>query len=558
MQVDTALEYDTFPLDQPVRLYLMVLVKASSAQNETKRRALNLSLVIDRSGSMAGAKIDYTRRAANMLVQNLGMNDTLSVVLYNDTVDTLLMPEKVQRKDIINQQISRITPSGATNLSGGWLQGCNLVAMNHQAAQTNRVILISDGLANRGVTETEKLLSFATQKFGEGISTTTMGLGDDFNEELLMQMANSGGGAYYYIDSPEVMPTILNEELTGLLKLVGQNLTISISGPLSSNVRQMNAYPEEPGIAGKTFRLGDVFGDEIKALVLEVNAPAFTSPGTHQLAALTVDFDELTDTGASHQTIQRLINVTVSGTADKPLRAANAEVIEQVMLLKAAQARRRAVELADNGKFSEASQVLEAVIVEINESAVGAAPVLEDEKESLAKQASDLSHTAANPSATGTSPVAPADYVKMRKKMASQAFYTMTSRHNETVILRQRMEAPTESPKPDFKPLDPSTQSQVTGSPKFAQYGEHNYPIEGEEMHFGRAVENDVIINERGVSRYHCVLRKEGDVYWLEDTGSTNGTVVNGVTVKGRHSVRPGDVVHIGEAKIRFHNGESE
>lgn len=558
MQVDTALEYDTFPLDQPVRLYLMVLVKAASAQNETKRRALNLSLVIDRSGSMAGAKIDYTRRAANMLVQNLSVNDTLSVVLYNDTVDTLLMPEKVQRKDIINQQISRITPSGATNLSGGWLQGCNLVAMNLQAAQTNRVILISDGLANRGVTETEKLLSFATQKFGEGISTTTMGLGDDFNEELLMQLANSGGGAYYYIDSPEVMPTILNEELTGLLKLVGQNLTISIAGPLSSSVRQMNAYPEEPGIAGKTFRLGDVFGDEIKALVLEVTAPAFTSPGTHQLAALTIDFDELTDTGASHQTIQRLINVNVSGTADKPLRAANAEVIEQVMLLKAAQARRRAVELADNGKFSEASQVLEAVIVEINESAVGAAPVLEDEKESLAKQASDLSHTAANPSATGTSPVAPAEYVKMRKKMASQAFYTMTSRHNETVILRQRMEAPTESPKPDFKPLDTSTQSQVTGSPKFAQYGEHNYPIEGEEMHFGRAVENDVIINERGVSRYHCVLRKEGDVYWLEDTGSTNGTVVNGVTVKGRHSVRPGDVVHIGEAKIRFHNGESE
>ena len=558
MQVDTALEYDSFPVGQPLRVYLMVLVKADAATDEAKRRALNLSLVIDRSGSMAGAKIDYTRRAASMLVQNLGLNDLLSVVLYNDTVDTLLMPEKVQRKDIINQQIQRITPSGATNLSGGWLQGCNLVAMHLDASQTNRVILISDGLANRGVSDTEKLVSFAKQKFGEGVSTTTMGLGDDFNEELLMALANAGGGAYYYIDSPEVMPTILNEELTGLLKLVGQNLTIKVSGPAASAIKQMNPYPEEPAIGGTVFRLGDVFGNEIKALVLELQLPAFTTEGSHQIAALTIDFDQLTDSGAKHQTIQREISVKVKGTVSSAIASADVRVAEQVMLLKVAHARRRAVELADHGKFNEASQVLEAVIEEIDGSAVSNVPMLQDEKKSLAKQASDLNLTGANPPVGGTgSTPAPTDYVKMRKKMASQAFYTMTNRHNETVILRQRMEAPTEPPHPE-KPLDTETRPQNLGAPRYAQYGEHNYPIEGDEMHFGRAVENDVIINERGVSRFHCVLRKEGELYWLEDTGSTNGTVVNGVTIRGRHSIRPGDIVHLGEAKIRFHDGESE
>lgn len=558
MHVDTTLEHDIFPVGHAINVHLMVLVKAAAAQDENTRRPLNLSLVIDRSGSMAGAKIDYTRRAAGMLVQNLGMADTLSVVLYNDTVDTLLMPEKVQRKDIINQQIQRIAPSGATNLSGGWLQGCNLVAMNLDSAHTNRVILISDGLANRGVTDTEKLISFARQKYGEGVSTTAMGLGDDFNEELLMGLANAGGGAYYYIDSPEVMPTILNEELTGLLKLVGQNLTISVTGQSASSVRQMNAYPEEPSATGKLFRLGDMFGDEIKALVLELSLPAVYEVGVQQIASLTIEYDQLTDTGASHQVIQRDISVTISGAADKPVRA-NASVVEQVMLLKAAQARRKAVELADHGKFSEASQVLEAVIVEINESQVGEAPELVEEKKSLARQASDLTNT--DDSRAGSGAV-PADYVKMRKKMASQAFYTMTNRHNETVILRQRMEAPTEPPKTEFRPLETSMLEQQppapASAPKFAQYGEHNYPIEGEEMHFGRAVENDVIINERGVSRYHCVLRKDGDLYWLEDTGSTNGTVVNGITIKSRHSIRSGDVVHLGEAKIRFHDGEAE
>lgn len=558
MQVDIALEYDTFPVGQPLRVYLMVLVKAGAADGETRRRALNLSLVIDRSGSMAGAKIDNTRRAASMLVQNLGLNDLLSVVLYNDTVETLLMPEKVQRKDIINQQIQRITPGGATNLSGGWLQGCNLVAMHLDSGQTNRVILISDGLANRGVSDTEKLVAFARQKFDEGVSTTTMGLGDDFNEELLMALANAGGGAYYYIDSPEVMPDILNEELTGLLKLVGQNLAITVSGPAASAIKQMNAYPEEPTAGGTIFRLGDVFGSEIKALVLELNLPALATEGKQQIAALTIDYDQLTGSGAKHHTIQREINVTAKGTSTSAIAQADVRVVEQVMLLKVAQARRRAVELADHGKFGEASQVLEAVIEEIDGSAVSRVPLLLDEKKSLVKQASDLSNTGANPPVGGTSTGGvPVDYSKMRKKMASQAFYTMTNRHNETVILRQRMEAPTKGPHPE-KPLDTETRPQNLGTPRFARYGEHNYPIDDDEMHFGRAVENDVIVNERGVSRFHCVLRKEGDLYWLEDTGSTNGTVVNGVTIRGRYSIRSGDIIHIGEAKIRFYDGESE
>lgn len=556
MHVDTALEFDTFPVGQQVKVYLMVLVKAASAADETNRRPLNLSLVVDRSGSMAGAKIDYTRRAASMLVQNLGVSDILSVVLYNDTVDTLLMPEPVRRKDIINQQIERIVPSGATNLSGGWLQGCNLVAMNSGEGQTNRVILISDGLANRGVTDTEKLISFAKQKFGEGIGTTTMGLGDEFNEELLMALANAGGGAYYYIESPEVMPSILDEELTGLLKLVGQNLTIAVSSPVSASLKQMNAYPEERVSAGKVFRMGDVFGDEIKALVLELHVPAFATEGTHRLVSLDIAYDQLTDGGIQHQTIARAIDVTVSGSAVRPVRIANAGVMEQVMLLKAAQARRRAVELADHGKFGEASQVLEAVIAEIDGSTLGGVPLLMDEKKSLARQAKDLSNTAANPPESGSG----ADYLKMRKRMASQAFYTMTSRHNETVVLRQRMEAPTEPPRPTQKSetVEAAAAENSSTAPAYARYGDHDYPIDGMEMHFGRAVENDVIINERGVSRYHCVLRKDGAVYWLEDTGSTNGTVVNGITLKGRHSIRVGDVVHLGDARIRFHNGETE
>jgi len=550
MQVECALEYDTFPLNHPVRLYVMVLVKADTVLNEAKRRPLNLSLVVDRSGSMAGAKIDYTRRAAMMLVQNLGLNDTLSIVLYNDEVTTLLPPEKVQRKDIINQQVQRITPSGATNLSGGWLEGVKWVGQGIQPDQTNRVIIISDGLANRGVTDTEKLVSFAKQKYGEGVSTTTMGLGEDFNEDLLMQMANAGGGAYYYIENPEAMPTILNEELSGLLSLVGQNLSVTVTGAQAGGVRQMNAYVEDLAAGGKIYRLGDLFGDEVKALVLEIQMPSATVEGRLNVASLRVEYDKLSDHGTEHIVVERDIDVTISRDASLPTRKGNPEVTQQVMLLKAAQARRKAVALADEGKFNEASEILEQVVSEIRQSEVSENDSLQDESAALSREADALKSTSDGSES----------YRQQRKMMQSQAMYTMTSRHNETVILRRRTETATEAPHNDFESteanLHVSAVAQVSGNmPKFARYGEHDYPLTVDEIHIGRAVENTIIVNDRGVSRYHCVLRREKNSLWLEDTGSTNGTLVNTVPLRGRHILHNGDLLQIGEAKVLFHSG---
>ena len=120
MQADFVLDYDVLTIQQPHKVYLIARLVAGSAPDNEQRRPLNLSMVIDHSGSMAGEKLDYTRQAAQFLVQNLSTRDILSIVLYNNRVETLVTPAPVQHKDAINQRIDDVKASGTTNLSGGW------------------------------------------------------------------------------------------------------------------------------------------------------------------------------------------------------------------------------------------------------------------------------------------------------------------------------------------------------------------------------------------------------------------------------------------------------
>ncbi|MBC8100797.1 MAG: VWA domain-containing protein [Armatimonadetes bacterium] len=569
MRANFALDYDVLTVEQPQKLYLMAYLTAGPAPTDRQRRPLNISLVVDRSGSMAGDKIEYTRQAAQLLVQNLGVNDTLSIVLYNDHVETLLQPERVQRKDVINQHIKGIKPGGTTNLSGGWLQGCGLVAQNLNADQLNRVILMTDGLANRGVTQSDKLIALAQQKRAEGISTTTMGLGSDFNEDLLMNMANAGGGAFYFIESPEVTPVIFQEELQGLLSVVGQNLVISVDQTeFIAEVKQLNAYPTERIGRRVAFRLGDVFGDEVKALLIELSIPALKEIGQRQIATLRFEYDELGDTGSQHQVWEMpvMVNVAPSGAMTAP--EGNREVRRSVLLLQAAQARRQAVEAADKGKYGDAAKALRDAVDRIATSALDDQQ-LNEEQTALQKQADEMEKGASMYD----------EY--SRKSMSTQAFYTMSSRHDDTVVLRLREQQREQAQQAkEGKALETLESHQIkvsdvqaalaesptplTGSdltvktPVFLHWQDKHFPLKGDAMSIGRSTENDIIIPVKGVSRVHVLLKREEGLLVLTDNNSTNGTLVNGVPLASqqRHVLKVGDEVTLCDEKLLFNANE--
>lgn len=575
MQADFLLDYDTLVINKPQKVHLMARFVTGPANIEDHdRRPLNISLVIDRSGSMAGQKIDFTRQAAQFLVQNLGSSDLLSIVLYNEQVETLLPPEQVRRKDAINQRIGNIKPSGTTNLSGGWLEGCNHVWQNLDENHLNRVIVISDGLANRGVTQTDELVKLARKKLEQGVSTTTMGLGRDFNEDLLMEMASAGGGAYYFIESPEVTPLIFQEELKGLLNVVGQNLTITVEPTHHLKfVSQLNAYAMHSDGNGYTFRLGDIFGDEVKALLMELSLDGLPATGNIQVATLRFEFDEILAQGTEHRILERpiMVDVRASVGEDEIVRV-NPEVQQSMLLLKAAQARRTAVKAADKGQYRTAADSLREVADAIENSQVIDAELIE-EQTALLQQADEMEKGANRYD----------EY--SRKSMATQALYSLTSRHEATMMLRNRErerllgKEPAEQQQPaknqpsatgqndptltDFsrdqlKLMPESVEPQPGVVPTHVRWKEQVFALDADLMRIGRAKHNEIVIPVKGVSRFHCQLRRVDGELLIEDVGSTNGTMLGSEQLQGAHTLSVGDIVYLCDEKLIFYAAGSQ
>ncbi len=558
MRAEFSLDYDVLTLERPQKLYLMAQFVAGVSLNSGQRRPLNLSLVIDRSGSMAGAKMDYTRQAAQFLVQHLSPMDTLSIVLYSDKVETIVAPERVVNKDAIAQKLERIRASGTTNLSAGWLEGCQNVARHLSAETLDRVILMSDGLANRGVTDKAQLVALAQQKYGEGVSTTTMGLGNDFNEDLLMDIANGGGGAFYFIESPEVAPEIFKEELRGLLSVVGQNLTIAIATTSQvTGVRQLNAYPTHMDGKHTSYRLGDIFAEEVKALVLELSIPSLSSLGEQQIATLRFEYDDITNNTTHHQVLEMpvMIKVKASGELSAPQ---DGDVVQAVLLLQAANARQEAVKSADVGDYLSASQVLKSAALAIQKSGVQSSPLLEEEKVLLSQaQLMEQGAGAYN------------DY--SRKSMSTQAYYTQTNRHEDTVMLRAReinrqTKNLSEEPPPPLsvsdvptaiEPIEEAVPYQPDVTPTHVAWRGSIFELLGDVIRIGRSSHNEIVIDETGVSRFHAQLRRDGGGLLVEDLGSTNGTMVGGERLTVAYRLSVGDVVYLCDEKLIFRLGKT-
>ncbi|MCK4689603.1 MAG: VWA domain-containing protein, partial [Candidatus Marinimicrobia bacterium] len=257
--------------DEPVYLQIELF---SQEIEDKERIPLNISLVIDRSGSMASErKLDYVKKAAEFVVNNLGVDDILSLVTYESSIQTPIKAQNANRKDFFLQTIRSITSGGSTNLSGGMLEGYTQTHKNRRTGQVNRVLLLSDGLANRGITDPRMLQDICRERVSRGISISTFGVGANYNEDLMLGLAEYGSGNYYFIDTPEKIPAIFSQELKGLLAVTAQNVKLEIEPNSDVVIQEVYGYISESSGNLTVVTIGDIYSNEHRTIILKLMPP---------------------------------------------------------------------------------------------------------------------------------------------------------------------------------------------------------------------------------------------------------------------------------------------
>jgi Ca-activated chloride channel family protein len=334
--------------DAPVVLDVLVRITPPQPEVHFPRPPLNLALVLDRSGSMAeGKKMPFAREAAVFAVQQLLPTDRVGVTLFDDVVEVLVPGGPAADKPGLVRRIQQVQPRGSTNLHGGWAEGGRQAEAGLVPGGVNRVLLLSDGLANVGVVDPNTIAAEARGLAARGVGTTTMGVGTDYNEDLLEAMALAGDGRYYYIESPVQLVDIFQTELQGLMDTLGQKVSLGLEPMDGAAVADvLNDLEKAP--TGRLM-LPNLVVDMPVLVVIRLKLPP--SPADATVLRVRLAWDAPRDGG------RRVLRAALGGLPAVPMAEWSAlpedpDVREQVALLMVARAQKEAARAAERGDFT--------------------------------------------------------------------------------------------------------------------------------------------------------------------------------------------------------------
>jgi Ca-activated chloride channel family protein len=252
--------------------FVLVELEAPAAAQQATRDPVNLAFVLDRSGSMSGQKIELAKRAIETAVDRLLPSDRFSVVCYDDRIDVVVEGTTASREAKTNaiDRLRAIDARGSTNLAGGWLRGAEQVALEMASAGVNRVLVLTDGLANVGITDPGELAGHARELRARGVTTSTFGVGEDFDEGLLQSMADAGGGHFHFIASAAQIQDHIATEVGELLQVVARDTVLEITAPETLEVGTLSPYAIERRGSRHHVLLGDLVAEQRLEVVLRV------------------------------------------------------------------------------------------------------------------------------------------------------------------------------------------------------------------------------------------------------------------------------------------------
>ena len=239
-----------------------------------RRPPVNLILVIDESGSMnERGKMTYAKKAAKNMINNLNSNDRVGVIAYSDYARVVSPLERLKNKSKLKRRIDQIYPTNATNLSAGLVDGIRELKYEDDYRRINKVILLSDGLANRGVTDIYSLSKIASRASSEGVYITTMGLGVHFDEDLMATVAEYGAGNYYFIESPNQIAYIFDKEFRKMSSTIARDAVLEIDLEDDVELEELYGYKYDKDDNKIRIKLGDYYSGQERNIKMSLKVP---------------------------------------------------------------------------------------------------------------------------------------------------------------------------------------------------------------------------------------------------------------------------------------------
>ena len=270
---------------------IMVRVQAPDkpAQITVQITPKRLALVVDRSGSMEGRPLTEALRCVAHIAQCLTPIDQLAVVVYDQSADVLLPLAPVTSPITVHQAIANVVSGGATNLFDGWQAGAKQLASGQDGC-ISRVILLSDGQANRGLIEVSDIAKHCRELQANGVSTTTVGLGRHFNEDLMIAMARAGGGQQYYGQRAADLFDSFDEEFQLLQALCLRRLDISFTPAPGVIIEPLGLVQQNPN---GSYRLSDLAWGAESWIMLRLYVSPSAADSTRSLLAASLQASTL-------------------------------------------------------------------------------------------------------------------------------------------------------------------------------------------------------------------------------------------------------------------------
>lgn len=344
------------PADSPQNVILKITLDAPKVPANTTRPRVNIALVMDRSGSMGGTKIEMAKAAAKEALARLGKEDLFSLVTYDTDVTTLIPAQNIRETAAIIGAIKGIEAGGNTALFGGVSQGAAELRKNIEDDYVHRVVLLSDGLANVGPSNPADLGRLGAGLFKENISVTTVGVGTDYSEDLMAQLAQKSDGNTYFAQSGRDLPRIFAAELGNVLNVVAKQVVVTITLP--SGIEPVEIIGREGRIRNNRIELAmnQLYGGQEKFALVEVRMKGYKDGSSVEIAKADVSYQD----PFSMENLNTQAKATARFSRDqaKVTASTNAQVVKDYQLNLNALAQEKAIELSDQGKTKEAAQEL--------------------------------------------------------------------------------------------------------------------------------------------------------------------------------------------------------